>query len=124
MPRTDLPSGAWVEWMDKLMAQTRFDVKESVVYETNISDGNATQRLDAANDDRQRLALWGAVITGWSFAEQGIPIPSQNAGGRGVILSVLDLDDFNALADATQELYDKITANPSRPKSTGKPSPG
>ena len=53
---------------------------------------------------------------------QGIPIPSQNAGGPEIIWTVLDGPDFNALADATQELLDAVTASPTEARRTRKHS--
>lgn len=131
MPRTELPSTQpdgspnWVEWNDKWMSGVRFAVKSAVVFEMTVSSsGNAreaVQRSDAANDDRQRIALWEQVITAWSFADRGIPVPSQNAAGAQVVWSVLDGPDFNALAEATQGLLDEVTAVPT-PRASAKPS--
>jgi hypothetical protein len=116
MPRTELPSGGWVEWNNKWMSGVRFHVKSAVSYEmtasSNGSAREAVQRFDGANDDRQRLALWREQITAWSWTDQGIPVPSQNGGGAEVIWSVLDGPDFNALAEATQSLLDEVTATP------------
>jgi hypothetical protein len=122
MPRTDLPSKQpdgspnWVEWSDRWMSGTRFHVKAAVEYRTSANpDGSGVVQVsDGANDDRQRLALWAQQITAWSFADQGIPIPSQNAGGPEIIWTVLDGPDFVALAEATQPLLDEVTANPTR----------
>lgn len=125
MPRTELPSGNWIDWDSKWMSGVRFHVKSAVVYETTVpTGGNATevvQRSDAANDDRQRLALWAQQITGWSFADRGIPVPKDNAAGPEIIWTVLDGPDFNALADATQALLDEVTVTPTRGKNA-KPS--
>lgn len=127
MPRTELLSKQadgspnWVDWNDKWMSGVRFEVKKAVVFETTVSSSGsareAVQRYDAANDDRQRVALWGEVITAWSFSDQGIPVPSQNLAGPSVIWSVLDGPDFNALASATQGLFDEVTAVPTSPAS-------
>jgi hypothetical protein len=116
MPRTDLPSGNWVEWSSKWMSGVRFHVKAAVEFRSEVTisgnDRKAVQVSDAANDDRQRLALWGQQITAWSFADQGIPVPSQNVAGPEVIWTVLDGPDFSKLADATQDLLDEVTAVP------------
>jgi hypothetical protein len=121
MPRTELPSKDrndspnWVEWNDKWMSGVRFHVRSAVVYETVTNgDGTAVQRVDAANEDRMRLALWREQITGWSFADQGIPVPSQNVGGAEIIWTVLDGPDFNALAEATQDLLDEVNTSPTK----------
>lgn len=124
MPRTELPSRQpddspnWVEWRDTWMAGDRFHVKAAVVYRTTVPIGGrasateVVQESDGANDDRQRLALWGQIITDWSFASRGIPVPSQNAAGPEVIWTTLSGPDFNALAEATQPLLDEVTAVP------------
>ena len=131
MPRTELPSTQadgshnWCDWSDKWMSGVRYEVKKAVVYKTTVPVGGGTrevvQESDAANDDRQRIALWAQQITGWSFADQGIPVPSQNVAGAEVVWSVLDGPDFNALAEATQALLDEVTATPTSQRS-GKPS--
>ena len=119
MPRVELPSENWVEFTESLMSGTRFDVKDAVKYVLRADDeGRATQTVPGGNDDRQRVALWFTVITDWSWAAKGIPVPSANpAGKEGVadlIGSTLDLDDFAALAEATQPLLDRVLANPKR----------
>ncbi len=116
MPRTELPSGNWVEWKTDLMSGTRFAVKSAVVHEISGTPGGneVVQRSDGANEDRQRLALWAEIITAWSWSEKGIPIPSQNVGGPEVIWTVLDLDDFDKLAEDTQDLLDKVLSSPTR----------
>ena len=91
MPRTELPSKQtdgspnWVEWNGNWMSGVRFHVKAAVEYETGAVPGasEVVQVCDGANDDRQRLALWAQQITAWSWSDQGIPVPSQNAGGPG-----------------------------------------
>lgn len=127
MPRTELPSKQpdgspnWVEWSDRWMSGVRFYVKAAVEFRSEVTvTGNerkAVQISDAANEDRQRLALWREQITDWSFAGpgQGIPIPKNNTGGAEIIWTVLDGPDFNALADATQGLLDEVTAVPTSP---------
>lgn len=132
MPRTELPSTQpdgshnWIEWTSDWMSDVRFHVKEAVVYETTVPTGGGArevvQRSDAANDDRQRLALWEKVITAWSFADRGVPVPSQNAAGAQVILATLSGRDFNALAEATQDLFDEVTATPTGSRGSAKPS--
>ncbi len=126
MPRTELPSGNWIDWSDKWMSGVRFHVKAAVEFRTIVTtNGNAREAVqvsDAANDDRQRLALWAQQITGWSFADNGIPVPSQNAGGPEIIWTVLDGPDFNALAEATQGLLDEVTATPTPANANAKRS--
>jgi hypothetical protein len=124
MPRTELPSkqpdgsANWVEWTPDWMSSTRLAVKAAVVYEISGSQGGeVTQRTDAANDDRQLVALWAQQITAWSFADRGIPVPSQNVAGGEVIWSTLSGPDFNTLAEATADLFDQVTATPTRRRS-------
>jgi hypothetical protein len=120
MPRTDLPgkqpdgSPNWVEWSDKWMSGVRFHVNAAVVHRSVMSDGQLVQESDNGNMDRMRLALWGQQITGWSFADHGVPIPKNNVAGPEVIWVTLDGPDFNALADATQDLLEEVTASPTR----------
>jgi hypothetical protein len=108
------------------MSGVRFHVKAAVEFRSEVTvtgnDRKAVQISDAANDDRQRLALWGQQITAWSFADQGIPVPSQNVGGPEVIWTVLDGPDFSALADATQDLLDEVTAVPTGNRASAKGS--
>jgi hypothetical protein len=124
MPRTELPSGNWVEWDAKWMSGTRFHVKSAVKYElrADADTGGMVQIADGANEDRQRLALWADRITAWSWSDKGIPIPSQNAGGPEILWTVLDGPDFTALAEATQGLLEEVTAVPTRGKAAGKAS--
>jgi hypothetical protein len=102
------------------MSGVRFNVKAAVVFRTTVaaSGGSreAVQESDGANEERQRVALWREIITAWSFADKGIPIPSQNVAGAEVIWSTLDDDDFDELAEATQGLLDRMTATPTSRK--------
>lgn len=105
MARFELPSGAWVEYRDKLMSMDRFEVQDSVILE--FRDGGNRASLGMVND--QRNALLGRIITAWSFPD---PVPSQVrdiAAADVVIGKVMDLDDYNALAAEVQPLLDKIT---------------
>jgi hypothetical protein len=78
----------------------------------------AVQDIPGANDDRQRAALWWHIITDWSFASSGIPIPSQNAAGKDGVLDLIGAtltdEDYDCLADATQGILTRMTRNPSR----------
>lgn len=127
MPRTELPSGNWVEWSGKWMSGVRFHVKAAVEFRTTVSGGGAAREVvqvsDGANDDRQRLALWGQQIIAWSFSEQGIPVPKDNVAGPEVIWATLDGPDFSALAEATQDLLDEVTAVPTK-KASARASSG
>ena len=122
MPRTELPSGGFVEWKDKFMAGVRFDVKDAVKSVIRAADdgSGAVQEIPGANDERQRVALWWHIITDWSFAASGIPIPSQNAAGKDgavdLICATLDDEDYAKLAEETQSILDRFARNPKRAK--------
>jgi hypothetical protein len=130
MPRTELVSKQadgtpnWVEWRDSVMSAVRFDVKDAVKSTIRAADDGtgAVQDIPGANDDRQRAALWWHIVTDWSFAASGIPIPSQNAAGKDGVLDLIGAtltdEDYDKLADATQEILTRMTRNPKR----GKPS--
>lgn len=124
MPRVELPSGGWVEFRDSVMSAVRFDVRDSVKSVIRADDsGQAVQEIGGANDDRQRAALWWHIITDWSFAATGIPIPSANAAGKDGVLDLIGAtftdEDYDKLAEATQEILTRMTKNPKR----AKPSP-
>lgn len=105
MGRVELPSGGWIEFRDQLKAVDRFAVQDAVMLEFR-SEGNRAS-LGMVND--QRNALLGRIITAWSF--DPVPIPSRNDfQAADVILGeLLDLDDYQALADAVQPLMEKIS---------------
>jgi len=111
--RIDLPSGAWVDIRDKLTADDRFAVQDAIQIDLEVADNGQAgtlRRISGGNVDKMRKALLGRVITGWSFAEQGMPIPSQNQAGAEII-GTLDIDDYGILADAVQPLMDKANPN-------------
>ncbi len=105
--RVDLPSGAWVEFRDDLMAQDRFDVQAAATVAVSDSTGQTTLS-PLAMLNQQRNALLARVITGWSLAEQGIPIPANNPGGAAIIGAALTLRDYNALETAIEPLFAEI----------------
>ena len=112
MPRTELPSGAWVEWRDSLVVQDRFAVNAALtfVFEPR-PDGSEARTASGGTDDQMRVALLGRLITAWSFP--GIPVPAQNTASAGeVIGQVLDLDDYQALVDATGAVFQKVLRSP------------
>ena len=121
MPRVELPSGGWVEFRDSVMSAVRFDVRDSVKSVIRADDaGQAVQEIGGANDDRQRAALWWHIITDWSFAATGIPIPSQNAAGKDGVLDLIGAtftdEDYDKLAEATQEILTRMVRSPKRGK--------
>lgn len=113
MPRTDLPSGAWVEYRDKLMAGDKFAVQNAVVFTV---DPSGEQKAPAGVENTMRNALLGQIITSWSY--DGIPVPSMNASGADVIGSTMDIDDYNKLAEEVAPLLAKVSFSPNPPRSS------
>lgn len=112
MARVDLPSGAWVEYRDKLKAGDKFAVQDAVSMETR-EDGSRKMALGLGNDIRN--ALLGRIITGWSYPD---PVPAQNQfqAADVVIGNAMDIDDYLALAEAVQPLLDKVNEVRKDPK--------
>ena len=106
MAKVELPSGAWVEYREQLKASDKFSVHDAVTLE--IREGGNRASLGMVND--QRNALLGRIITGWSYS---VPIPSQNSfqAADVVIGDVMDIEDYNALAEAVQPLLEKISGS-------------
>jgi hypothetical protein len=108
--RIDLPSGAWVDVKDNIVPGDRFAVQDAV--DIVIEDGKTYIHGAASGQWR---AFMTRIVTGWSYSEQGVPIPSQNP-------EVLDLypdkeEDADALEDALQARYDRIVRRrPTTPK--------
>jgi hypothetical protein len=120
--RVPLPSGAWVDLADTVTTAVHRAVQAAVDVEI-VSDGSGSSVAKLPGDHLQRRedALLLHMITGWSWAEQGIPIPSQNAAGVDTILATItNVDDSNALSDAIQPLMEK--ANPTRRPNSRRPS--
>ena len=112
MARVELPSlreGSetehnWVEYREQLKAIDRFAVQDAITME--FKDGANHTSLGIANDIRN--ALLGRIILGWSFP---VPYPAQVkdvAAPDTVIGEAMDLDDYNALAEAVQPLVEKV----------------
>ena len=127
MPRVELPSkqadgtANWVEYRDSVMASVRFDVKDAVKSVIRADgEGQGYQEVSGGNDDRQRAALWYHIITDWSFAATGIPVPSQNAAGKDGVLDLIGAtftdEDYDKLAEATQEILTRMVRSPNRRK--------
>jgi hypothetical protein len=112
--RIDLPSGNWVDIDDKLKAKHRFAVQEAVKFKIPGDDSpDRRQEIAGGVQNTMRNALLTEIITAWSF--EGIPIPRMNiAPGPDVIGEVMDLDDYNELADKIQFLLDKVGFTPVR----------
>lgn len=105
MASIELPSGNSVEYREKLMAIDRFAVQDAVFIESK--DGSTKAALGFGNDIRN--ALLGRIITKWSYPT---PTPAEckdMVAADVAIGNAMDLDDYNALADAVQPLVEKVT---------------
>jgi len=108
-------SGAWIELRDSVDTGDYYAVQSAVDLEITADpeSGTTVTRLPGDHNLRRTDALLERVIVAWSFAEQGIPVPSQNLAGRDTVRSVVtDIDDFLALAAAVEPLLEKV--NPRR----------
>jgi len=104
MARVELPSGAWVEFRDKLKAIDRFAVQAVATVELG-DRRNKASFLEMNND--MRNALLGRIITDWSYP---VPIPSKNSfqAADVVIGEAMDLEDYAALEKVVEPLMDLI----------------
>lgn len=102
--KIELPSGGWVEYREKLMAGDKFAVQDAISVE--FKDGVNRASLGTVND--QRNALLGRIITNWSYGQTPDQLKDLQAADV-VIGNAMDLDDYNALADAVEPLLGKIT---------------
>jgi hypothetical protein len=121
--RIELPSGGWLQVRSRMTVEDQRAVQAAVDVEVHSDgEGNNVARLPGDHQARRRAALLHRIITAWSFAEQGIPVPSQNVAGVDTVDSVInDLDDMNAVDEAIQPLMEKV--NPTRRPNSRKPSP-
>jgi hypothetical protein len=112
--RIELPSGGWIEYRTNLKANDKFAVQDAIIIE--LSDGE-TRKVHGGTSNLMRNALLARIITAWSF--EGIPIPSLNIAGVETLGDTLDIDDYNKLAEAVEELLEKVafTSAPNRVKS-------
>ena len=124
--RVDLPSGAWVEIMDRRKGSLAGKVTGAVMIQSG-DDGRVLIPGDIGV--RQTDAFLRETITDWSLAQpppegSGIPIPKLHGpGGQDrteVIGDELDEDDYAALHAAVQPLVVK-TLNRSRPNQPSTP---
>lgn len=116
MAKVELPSGGWVEYRDQLKAIDRFAVQDAVFLE--VKDGVNRAALGFGNDIRN--ALLGRIITAWSFPTATPAAAKDIAAADVVIGNAMDLDDYNALADAVQPLLDKVSGTAKKDKSDPK----
>jgi hypothetical protein len=106
MARAELPSGAWVEYRDKLKASDRFAVQAVVSVELGGDNSkNRASFLEMQND--MRNALLGRIVTDWSYP---CPIPANDSfrAADMVLGDAMDLEDYSALEKAVEPLMDLI----------------
>lgn len=104
--KVELPSGGFVEYRDKLMAGDKFAVQDAISIE--FKDGVNRTSLGTVND--QRNALLGRIITSWSYGQT--PDELKNLQAADVVIgNAMDIDDYNALAEAVEPLLDKVMGN-------------
>ena len=125
MLNVDLPSGQKVEIRDKLKAKDRFAAQAAMrIHMTAEGDQDATGAI--VND--MRNALLTTLIQSWTVTGddgQVMPVPKEapvvNAmtGETRDVLGEMDIDDYNALADAIQPLMNKVTNSPNRSGRSG-----
>jgi hypothetical protein len=117
--KVELPSGAWVEIRDKLMAGDKFSVQGS--FKVEVVDGK--QMMPGGITNLMRNALLTETITSWGGPGlEGIPVPSQNIGGTAVLGTILDIDDYNALVEAVEPLMEKVSFGGPKTKTATTPS--
>ena len=102
--RVEMPSGAWAELRDRLQAGDKFATQSGFTVEWQ--DGK--QLMPSGVSNTMMKNLLGAVIENWGGPGlEGIPVPSRNIAGSG-ILDTLDIDDYEALAEAAEPLLRKL----------------
>lgn len=110
----ELPSSEWVDYRDNLKSADKFAVQDAIVLEY---DEDNKRQMRAGVTNVMRNALLARIITAWSYP--GIPVPAQNIAGVEIIGETMDIDDYNALAEAVTPLLDKVmfTSAPNQRKS-------
>lgn len=102
-----LPSNATVTLRDKLTAKDKFRVQAAIKLSLDTATGLQESSGSIVNDMRNALLV--GIITGWTL---DLPLPSAQASS----LDDLDIDDYNALAEAVEPLLDKVVnTGPNRP---------
>lgn len=119
MPRVDLPSGAYVEIRDKLQARDKFATQSGFTIEWQ----EGKQLMPSGVSNVMMKNLLGVLITEWGGPGlEGIAIPEKNLAGAD-ILDTLDIDDYDALAEAAEPLLRKLVMpRPNRQAGTGAPT--
>lgn len=107
-----LPSGATVTLRDKVTAKDKFAVQRAITLSLDTTTMLQESSGGVVND--MRNALLTNLITAWTVPG---PIPSQvplGLDGQPVAdpLGDMDLDDYQALADAVEPIMVKVVGNP------------
>ena len=104
VPRVELPSTAWVEIRDKLQARDKFATQGGFTVEWQ----EGKQLMPSGVSNTMMKNLLAVIITEWGGPGlEGIAIPEKNLAGAD-ILDSLDIDDYQALADAAEPLLRKL----------------
>ena len=109
MAKVTLPSGAWVEYREQLKAKDRFAAQAAAIM--SLGTDGETRLSGLAIQNEVRNALLANIITQWSYQH---PVPSQNsfvANKGDYIGEIMDLDDYNVLANEVEPLLEKISGN-------------
>lgn len=116
-----LPSGAWIDVRSRMTVEDQRAVQGAVDVEIHTDgEGGNVARLPGDHAMARRAALLYRIITAWSWAEQGIPIPIQNVAGIPTVESVIsDLDDMTEVDEKIAPLMEKV--NPTRRPNSRKP---
>jgi hypothetical protein len=110
--KVELPSGAWIQIRDKLMADDKFAVQSSF---TIPVDEEGRQQMPSGIQNIMRNALLERVIEAWGGGSlEGQPPPAQNIQGVAAIGQLLDIEDYNALCEAVDPMLEKVTFGPNR----------
>lgn len=95
----DLPSGSTVKMRDKLIAKDKFAVQAAIRLSTDTATGLQETQGGLVNDMRNAL-LKRVIISDTPVTDEW--------------LSELDIDDYNALAEAVEPFMSKIITSPNR----------
>ena len=118
--KVELPSGGWVILRERLMSADKFAVQNAVKMELDTSTGLQHAALGMINSMRNELLK--LLIEQWSF--EGVPVPRDHFAGSEAIGTTLDLDDYNALAQAVEPMLNKVvntSPNPTAPSPSSSP---
>jgi hypothetical protein len=111
--KVDLPSGAWIEFRDKLRAKDKFQVQDSLKFK--VKDGQE-QEVSGGVTNLMRNALLAELITGWSLEAK---LPSQDFKAGMAAIDDMDIDDYNALQEEVEPLLEKVSFRPNRETPSG-----